>query len=262
MKLKITGLFAAVLFLAASVVSVPVSAQAIQNPQATLTFEATRTAEGIDYGVYVDHASSLSTLMFAMDFTSQDKGTMSLADNDCFDISHSEWSDESHASLKAYLGRTGQQAGFSSEDKIKVAQISIPIDISEVGEVTATVSGAICAGVPQIDGNAVKGTVTVPESAVRYEIKECSVLSFDRNHANILSSAQRNADVLYAAYDDSGRLISIRKKSVEFNQGKNEISVDGIDFDQSETVSIMIWDRIGSMRSLADKVTIKNQNGD
>ena len=259
LKEKITGLLAAAMVLSVDAAAVPVSAEASENPQTTIILEPKRTAGGIDYDVYIEHSSSLSTLMLAMDFsTTAEKGTMSLADNTCFDISHSEWSNDNHVSLKAYLGRTGQKTGFSSEDKIKVAQISIPIDISKISEVTATVSNAICAGILQTDSEAAKGSVTIPLQPVSYVIKECSVLSFDKNKVNILSSKNRNADVIYASYDNQGRLVNMYKENIKLNQGENEISSDGIDFGQSETISVMIWDDIDLMYPLADKTTINN----
>lgn len=235
-----------------------VSAQVSKKPQTAIILEPKRTAAGIDYDVYIENANNLSTLMFTMDFSTAEKGTMSLADNACFDISHSEWSNDNHASLKAYMGRTGQKTGFSSDSKIKVAHISIPIDISTVGNVTATVSGAICAGVIQTDSNALKGNVTVPEQPISYAIRECSVLSYDKNKVNILSSNNRNADVIYALYDTQGRFVKMHKENIELKQGENEISPTGIDFGQAETVSVMIWDGIDSMRPLADKTTINN----
>lgn len=235
-----------------------VSAQVSKKPQTAIILEPKRTAAGIDYDVYIENANNLSTLMFAMDFSSKEKGTMSLTGNDCFDISHSEWSNDNHVSLKAYMGRTGQKTGFSSDSKIKVAHISIPIDISTVGNVTATVSSAICAGVMQTDSDALKGTVTVPGQPISYAIRECSVLSFDKNKVNILSSNNRTADVIYALYDTQGRFVKMHKENIELKQGENKISSDGITFGESGTISVMIWDGTSSMRPLADKTTINN----
>lgn len=235
-----------------------VSAQAGANPQTEIILEPRRAAEGIDYDVYIENTRSLSTVIFTMDFSSKEKGTMSLTGNNCFDISHSEWSNDNHVSLKAYMGRTGQKTGFSSDSKIKVAHISIPIDISTVGNVTATVSGAICAGVMQTDSDALKGTVTVPGQPISYAIRECSVLSFDKNKVNILSSNNRTADVIYALYDTQGRFVKMHKENIELKQGKNKISSDGITFGESGTISVMIWDGTSSMRPLADKTTINN----
>ena len=260
LKEKIISLFTAALLLLASITAV--SAQANKNPQTAIILEPKRTAAGIDYDVYIENTQYLSTLMFSIDFTSKEKGTMSLTDNDCFDISHSEWSSGNHASLKAYLGRTGQKIGFSSDDKIKVAQISIPIDISEVGDVTATVKGAVCAGISETDGAAAKGTVTIPERTITHTIRECSILSITQNKIDILSSTARKADVIYALYDDNGRLTNTYQERVELNQGENIISVNETIFDKSGSVSIMIWDGMNSMRPLADKATINNQNGD
>lgn len=259
---KIISLLTAALLLSANITSVSASVQAIQNPQAEIILEPKRTAEGIDYDVYIEHASSLSTLIFAMDFTSQEKGTMSLTDNACFDLLHSEWSNENQISLKAYLGRTGQKAGFSSDDKVKVAQISIPIDISEVGDVTATVTEAICAGILGTGGDASKGTVTVSEGTIKYTIRECSVLNVTNNKVAILSSKNRKADVIYVLYDDKGKLTNTYKESIDLNQGENIISANEAIFNKSVSISIMIWDSIDSMYPLAEKTSINNQNGD
>lgn len=253
---KIMSLFMTAVLLSAGITSV--SAQAGTNPQTEIILEPRRAAEGIDYDVYIENTRSLSTVIFTMEFTSKEKGTMSLADNACFDISHSEWSNEHNALLKVYLGRTGQEAGFSSDDKIKVAQISVPIDISKVGEIGVTVTKAVCAGIAQTDGNAVKGTIVVSEDAIKYTVRECSILSFDKNKVNILSSNNRTADVIYALYDTQGRFVKMYKENIELKQGENEISPTGIDFGQAETVSVMIWDGIDSMRPLADKTTINN----
>lgn len=255
LKEKITGILTAVLLLSASIASVPASALTIRDPQAMLSLEPKRTADGIDYDVYINHAGSLSTLMFAMDFSSKGKGTIILTDNACFDISYSTWSNENNASLKAYFGRTGQKAGFSADEKIKVAQISIPVNISETGEVTAAVTDAVCAGIPEIGSSAVKGTVTVPESTVKYTVRECSVLSVTQNKIDILSSENRRADIIYALYDSQGRLINTYKESADLIQGENEITANAAFFDESGTLSIMIWDSISSMRPLADRHT-------
>ncbi len=250
---KITGLLTAVLFLTASIASV----QAAQNPQTTLIFEPKRTYEGIDYDVYINNTDYLSTLMFEMNFTSNEIGTVNIPTNDCFDISHSEWSNENHASLKTYFGRTGQKTGFSSDDKIKIAQISTPIDISQIGDVTVTISNAVCAGITQIDGNAVKGTVDLSDNPITYSIKECSILSFDKSTVNILSAKECNADIIYASYDSAGGLISAHRENVDLNIGENKISVNTA-FDNSYSISVMVWDGIGSMRPIADKMTINN----
>lgn len=258
LKEKITGLLAVAMVLSSHIAAFQVYAEANRNPYTEIILEPKRTAAGIDYDVYIEHSSSLSTLMLTMDFSTAEKGTMSLADNACFDISHSEWSNDNHASLKAYMGRTGQKTGFSSDSKIKVAHISIPIDISTVENVTATVSGAICAGVMQTDSDALKGTVTVPGQPISYAIRECSVLSFDKNKVNILSSNNRTADVIYALYDTQGRFVKMYKENIELKQGENEISSDEITFGESGTISVMIWDGTSSMRPLADKTTINN----
>lgn len=143
-----------------------------------------------------------------------------------------------------------------------MAQISIPIDISTVGDVTATVTGAICAGISETDGDAVKGTVNVLEGTVKYTIRECSVLNVTQNKIDILSSKNCSADIIYALYDGKGRLTNTYKESIDLKQGENIISADETVFDESENVSIMIWDSVDSMYPLAEKTTINNQNGE
>ena len=64
--------------------------------------------------------------------------------------------------------------------------------------------------------------------------------------------------MIYASYDGSGNLINLRKENADLIQGENTVSISGIDFDKSETVSVMVWDGVNSMRPLADKVTINN----
>lgn len=152
-----------------------VSAQAGANPQTEIILEPRRAAEGIDYDVYIENTRSLSTVIFTMEFTSKEKGT-----------------------------------------------------------------------------------IVVSEDAIKYTVRECSILSFDKNKVNILSSNNRTADVIYALYDTQGRCVKMYKENIELKQGENEISSDEIDFGESGTISVMIWDGIDSMRPLADKTTINN----
>lgn len=49
--------------------------------------------------------------------------------------------------------------GFSSNERIKVTKIVIPIDVSSTGEFIADISNVICAGITETDGTAVKGEV-------------------------------------------------------------------------------------------------------
>lgn len=261
LKKKITGLLTAVVVLFAvfaAIAAVPVSAAASETPQTTLLLEPRRTADGMDYDVYIEHTSTLSTLLFAVEFSTAEKGTLRLVDNACFDSAYSEWNTDTHASLKVYLGRTGQKAGFSSEDRIKVAQISLPFDAA-VGEVTATVSNALCAGVVQTASDAVKGCVNIPLQPIRYVLRECSILSFDQSKVTLLSAQNRRAVILYASCNAEGRLVSTHIQTIDLKQGENELSLDGIDFEPFETLSVMVWDSTGSLRPLTDKATIQYQ---
>ena len=146
--------------------------------------------------------------------------------------------------------------GFSSNERIKVAKIVIPIDVSSTGEFIADISNVICAGITETDGTAVKGEVKVYETSIKYAVNECSVLDFTQNAVDILSSKAQNVDVIFAAYDENGKLVSSHKENVALQQGKNKLDVSGIDFTNSDSISVMVWDSMISMRPLADKATI------
>lgn len=54
----------------------------------------------------------------------------------------------------------------------------------------------------------------------------------------------------------NGKLVSSHKENVALQQGKNKLDVSGIDFTNSDSISVMVWDSMISMRPLADKATI------
>ena len=103
---------------------------------------------------------------------------------------------------------------------------------------------------------AVKGDVKVYETSIKYSAKECSILDFSQDAVDILSSKAQNVDVIFAAYDENGKLVSAHKENVTLQQGKNKLDVSGIDFTNSESISVMIWDSMASIRPFADKATI------
>ena len=146
--------------------------------------------------------------------------------------------------------------GFSSNERIKVAKIVIPIDVSSTGEFIADISNVICAGITETDGTAVKGEVKVYETSIKYSAKECSILDFSQDAVDILSSKAQNVDVIFVAYDENGKLVSSHKENVALQQGKNKLDVSGIDFTNSDSISVMVWDSMISMCPLADKATI------
>ena len=155
-------------------------------------------------------------------------------------------------------GRTGNKMGFSSNERIKVLRkyVRIPIDVSSTGEFIADISNVICAGITETDVTAVKGEVKVYETSIKYSAKECSILDFSQDAVDILSSKAQNVDVIFVAYDENGKLVSSHKENVALQQGKNKLDVSGIDFTNSDSISVMVWDSMISMRPLADKATI------
>ena len=146
--------------------------------------------------------------------------------------------------------------GFSSNERIKVTKIVIPIDVSSTGEFIADISNVICAGITETDGTAVKGEVKVSATSIKYAVNECSVLDFSQDAVDILSSKAQNVDVIFAAYGENGKLVSAHKENITLHQGKNKLDVSGIDLTNSESISVMVWDSMISMRPLADKATI------
>lgn len=253
LRKKIIGAIVTVLIVITNIV---VFAQTEKKPQTTLAVEPKRTEAGIEYNLYLENTNCLSTLFFEMNFDGKNVGKATLKKNECFDILHTTWNTDNRISVKGYLGRTGNKMGFSSNERIKVAKIVIPIDVSSAGEFIADISNVICAGITETDGTAVKGEVKVYETSIKYSAKECSILDFSQDAVDILSSKAQNVDVIFAAYDENGKLVSAHKENVTLQQGKNKLDVSGIDFTNSESISVMVWDSMTSMRPLTDKTTI------
>lgn len=96
----------------------------------------------------------------------------------------------------------------------------------------------------------------VSATSIKYAVNECSVLDFSQDAVDILSSKAQNVDVIFAAYGENGKLVSAHKENITLHQGKNKLDVSGIDLTNSESISVMVWDSMISMRPLADKATI------
>ena len=156
LRKKIIGAIVTVLIVITNIV---VFAQTEKKPQTTLAVEPKRTEAGIEYNLYLENTNCLSTLFFEMNFDGKNVGKATLEKNECFDILHTTWNTDNRISVKGYLGRTGNKMGFSSNERIKVAKIVIPIDVSSAGEFIADISNVICAGITETDGTAVKGEV-------------------------------------------------------------------------------------------------------
>lgn len=253
LRKKIIG---AIVSVSIVITNIAVLAQTEKKPQTTFEVEPKRTETGIEYDLYLENTNCLSTLFFEMSFDSKNAGEAILEQNECFDILHTTWNTDNKISVKGYFGRTGNKTGFSSNERIYVAKIVIPIDVSSTGNFIADISNAICAGITETDGAAVKGEVNVSETSIKYKVNECSVLDLSQDAVDILSSKARNADVIFAAYDENGKLVSTHKENVALQQGSNKLDVSGIDLTNSESVSVMVWDSMISMCPLADKATI------
>lgn len=119
------------------------------------------------YNIYLDSAENVNTVLLKVSFDAEqtEQGEITIA-NDNFTSGTSAWTtDNGKLILKAYIGITGNVAGFSSEEKTKLAQITVPVKISACGNVTAELTDVKAAGVVGEDEDAMNGEVTISEAA-------------------------------------------------------------------------------------------------
>lgn len=119
------------------------------------------------YGIYLDSAENVSTVLLKVSFDSSKvgKGTISSANNS-FTSGTSTWTEENgKLVLKAYTGIMGNVTGFSSTEKTKLAEITVPLKDGAKGNITAEISNALAAGIVSEDESAMNGTVTIGTSS-------------------------------------------------------------------------------------------------
>ena len=119
------------------------------------------------YGIYLDNAENVNTVLLkvSFDLTKVGEGEINSA-NDKFTSGTSTWKEENgKLVLKAYLGITGNVTGFTSTDKTKLAEITVPLKDGTKGNITAEISDAMAGGVVSEDESAMKGTVTIGTSS-------------------------------------------------------------------------------------------------
>ncbi len=115
------------------------------------------------YGIYLDNAENVNAVILKVLFDSAkvDKGEINSA-NDKFTSGTSTWTEENgKLILKAYLGILNNVTGFTSTDKTKLAEITVPLKDGTKGNITAEISNALTGGVVNEDESAMKGTVTI-----------------------------------------------------------------------------------------------------
>lgn len=115
------------------------------------------------YGVYLDNAENVNTVLLKVSFDSAqvDTGTIVSA-NENFTSGTSSWTEaDGKRILKAYMGITGNVPGFSSSEKTKLAEISVPLKAGAKGNITVEISDAKAAGIVSEDESAMNGTVTI-----------------------------------------------------------------------------------------------------
>ncbi len=119
------------------------------------------------YGIYLDNAENVNTVLLKVSFDSAkvEQGEI-IGSNDQFTSRSSSWAaDGEKLVLKAYMGITGNVTGFSSSEKTKLAEISVPLKDSAKGNITAEISDVKTAGVVSEDESTMNGTVTIGTSS-------------------------------------------------------------------------------------------------
>ena len=93
------------------------------------------------------------------------------------------------------------------------------------------------------------------DQAIAY-MKELEYVQKIENGMDKASDYGLDNGITDEAYDENGKLVSSHKENVALQQGKNKLDVSGIDFTNSDSISVMVWDSMISMCPLADKATI------
>ena len=128
------------------------------------------------YSIYLDSAENVNTVLLkvSFDLSKVDKGEISAA-NDKFTSGTSTWKEENgKLVLKAYMGMTGNVTGFTSADKTKLAEISVPLKDGAKGNIIAEISNALTGGIVSEDESAMDGTVTIATSSASVFIPRCA----------------------------------------------------------------------------------------
>lgn len=154
-----------------------------ENPQqvsASLSLSAHSGPENGNavYDIYLDSAENITTVLLKLSFDggTTGEGTLTSALKD-FNITQSGWSEENgRLTLTAYLGKTGDEPGYTSQEKTLLASVSVPVEDGASGSITATLEKAACAGIITTEESALNGTVTVTSpSEVSVILENCDV---------------------------------------------------------------------------------------
>ena len=136
----------------------------VKTVSAAVSIEADKITDGkAVYNIYLDSAENVNTVLLKVSFDSSKvaKGEI-VSTNDKFIGGTSVWSEENgKLVLKAYLGITGNVTGFSSANKTKLAEISVPLKVGAKGNITADISDFKAAGIVSEEESAMNGTVTI-----------------------------------------------------------------------------------------------------
>mgnify|MGYP004543662879 FL=1 len=144
------------------------------------------------YNIYLDSAENVSTVILkaSFDLSKVDKGE--IIANDKFTSGTSAWKEENgKLVLKAYMGITGNVTGFTSTEKTKLAQISVPLKDGAKGNITAEILSALAAGVVSEDESAMDGTVTIGTASASIFVPSYDVNGDNKVDIVDITEAQR-----------------------------------------------------------------------
>ena len=144
------------------------------------------------YNIYLDSAENVSTVILkaSFDLSKVDKGK--IIANDKFSAGTSKWEEiDGKLVLKAYMGITGNVTGFTSTEKTKLAQISVPLKDSAKGNITAEILSALAAGVVSEDESAMDGTVTIGTASASIFVPSYDVNGDNKVDIVDITEAQR-----------------------------------------------------------------------
>lgn len=161
---------------------------------AAVSIEAYKITDGkAVYNIYLDSAENVNTVILKVSFdpSKVGKGEISLA-NDKFTAGTSTWDEtDGKLVLKAYMGIMGNVTGFTSTEKTKLAQISVPLKDSAKGNITAEILSVLAGGVVSEDESAMDGTVTIGTASASIFVPSYDVNGDNKVDIIDITEAQR-----------------------------------------------------------------------
>lgn len=164
--------------------------------------DASSAKNSVVYNIYLDSAENVSTVLLkiALDKNQVEQGVLQVV-NANFNVSDSTWTTDGETLLlTAYIGKTGNEAGFSTEEKVKLATLTVPVKDGVSGKIRATVIKAATAGIVDAAEDAMDGETVISEpDYAEYHIADYDVNGDGTVNQVDITEAQR----YYQANPDS-----------------------------------------------------------